>query len=41
LRQLFACLLGDDKILHARQERFALGQIHAKRFHRQFAPLNG
>src|ERR1700674_3486115 len=40
LLQLFACLLGDYKILHACQQRFALGQIHAKRFHRQFLPLD-
>jgi hypothetical protein len=40
LLQLFACLLGDNKILHACQQRFALGQIHAKRFHRQFLPLD-
>ena len=40
LRQLFACLLGDYKILHGCQQRFALGQIHAKRFHRQFPPLD-
>src|SRR5580693_602320 len=38
--QLFACLLGDYKILHACQQRFALGQIHAKRLHRQFPPLD-
>jgi hypothetical protein len=25
---------------HACQQRFALGQIHAKRFHRQFPPLD-
>jgi hypothetical protein len=40
LLQIFAYLLGDYKILHACQQRFALGQIHAKRFHRQFAPLD-
>jgi hypothetical protein len=40
LLQLFARLLGDYKILHACQQRFALGQIHAKRFHRQFPPLD-
>src|SRR5271166_3113328 len=40
LLQLFACLLGDYKILHACQQRFTLGQIHAKRFHRQFLPLD-
>jgi hypothetical protein len=40
LLQLFACLWGDNKILHACQQRFALGQIHAKRFHRQFPPLD-
>src|SRR6202011_428849 len=40
LLQLFARLLGDYKILHACQQRFALGQIHAKRFHRQFLPLD-
>jgi hypothetical protein len=40
LLQLFACLLGDYKILHACQQRFALGQIHAKRFHHQFPPLD-
>jgi hypothetical protein len=33
LLQLFARL-------HACQQRFALGQIHAKRFHRQFPPLD-
>jgi hypothetical protein len=31
--------LGDNKILHACQQRFALGQINAKRFHRQFLPF--
>ena len=40
LLQLLARLLGDYKILHACQQRFALGQIHAKRFHRQFPPLD-
>src|ERR1700738_4152299 len=40
LLQLYARLLGDYKILHACQQRFALGQIHAKRFHRQFLPLD-
>src|SRR5258708_7815935 len=32
--------LRDYKILHVCQQRFALGQIHAKRFHRQFPPLD-
>jgi hypothetical protein len=40
LLQIFAYLLRDYKILHVRQQRFALGQIHAKRFHRQFPPLD-
>src|SRR5258708_5038411 len=40
LLQIFAYLLRDYKILHACQQRFALGQIHAKRFHRQFPPLD-
>jgi hypothetical protein len=40
LLQIFAYLLRDYKILHVCQQRFALGQIHAKRFHRQFPPLD-
>jgi hypothetical protein len=40
LLQIFAYLLGDYKILHACQQRFALAQIHAKRFHRQLSPLD-
>src|SRR6266481_1280043 len=40
LLQIFAYLLRDYKILHACQQRFALGQIHAKRFHSQFPPLD-
>jgi len=40
LLQIFAYLLRDYKILHACQQRFALGQIYAKRFHRQFPPLD-
>jgi hypothetical protein len=38
--QIFTCLSRDYKILHACQQRFALGQIHAKRFHRQLPPLD-
>jgi len=40
LLQIFAHLFGDYKILHACQQRFALAQIHAKRFHRQLSPLD-
>src|SRR5260221_8097600 len=35
----FPYLSPEHKILQASQQRFALGQIHAERFHRQFPPL--
>jgi hypothetical protein len=34
--QIFTGLLRDDEILHARQQRLLLAQVHAQRFHRQF-----
>ena len=33
-------LMGDDDILYSGQQRLALVQTHAQRFHRQFRPLD-
>jgi hypothetical protein len=40
LLQIFVGLLRDYEVLHVRQQRFALAQIHAQCFHRQFPPLH-